>query len=197
MDLLCVVLPRSKLCSQCHWNTTARSSVSIYIWLMHHNYTWWLHSPLLSSGYFSGAQFRCTDWDTAAGGMYITMGFLWIWSEYQSSGYCNGDLEWWVIHTCVCKCAKTKIVAYQACTVSLIVHTHAYIDHHSGIVLHICSCTSMCVLHTQVRVQLVRIRCVLPWVLVCMGELLVIYEWSFQCWIVKKRDITRRLKQVS
>ena len=36
-----------------------------------------------------------------------------------------------------------------------IVATHAYIDDHSGIVHHTCSATSMCALHTQVRVQLV------------------------------------------
>ena len=29
VDLLCIILPRSKLYPQCHWNTTARSSVSI------------------------------------------------------------------------------------------------------------------------------------------------------------------------
>ena len=45
------------------------------------------------------------------------------------------------------------------------VHTHAYIDDHSDIVLQTCSCASMCVLHTQVRVQLVGIPCVLPWIL--------------------------------
>ena len=33
---------------------------------------------------------------------------------------------------------------------------------------------SMFVLHTQVRVQLVGILCVLPWVLICKGELLII-----------------------
>ena len=46
-----------------------------------------------------------------------------------------------------------------------IVATHAYIDDHSGIVLHTCSATSMCALHTQVRVHLVGIPCVLPWIL--------------------------------
>ena len=93
VDLLCVVLPRSKLYPK--WNTTARSSVSIhltyvsYIYMLtssppHFFFQWLLQwCPVLLH----------TDRDTAAGGMYIIMGFLWLVRVpvLIVAGYCNGE----------------------------------------------------------------------------------------------------------
>ena len=59
-----------------------------------------------------------------------------------------------------------------------IIDTHAYIDDHSGIVLHTRSSTSMCVLPAYTgQSSAVRIPSVLPWIPTCKWELLG-REWG-------------------